>query len=69
MRTRWGIDEFLDLLGLVGDLCIALAAMDDLYPKPMGKVIERLVLDVLGNLLCLCACEFLVGQGLPGNVQ
>ena len=48
-----GVDELVHLLGLVGDLRVALAAMDDLDAEAVRQVVERLVLGVLGDLLRL----------------
>ena len=36
-----GVDEFVDLLGLVGDLRVALGAMNHLHAQLHGQAIER----------------------------
>ena len=36
-----GVDELVDLLGPVGDLRVALAAMDDLDAQLLGQPVER----------------------------
>ena len=37
-----GVDELVHLLGLVGDLRVALAAVDHLHAELHGQVVERL---------------------------
>src|SRR5262249_5723718 len=63
------IDELIDLFGLVRDLGVPFAAMDDFNPQCLCQVIERLVLGMLRDALCLRASEFLVGEGSGGNVE
>ena len=46
-----GIDEFAHFLGPVGDLRVALAAMDHLYAQLHGEAIEGLVVDELPDFV------------------
>ena len=46
-----GIDELVHLFGLVCDLRVALAAMNDLDAELMGKVVEVPRLGVVSDLL------------------
>src|SRR5215510_14678721 len=64
-----GVDELVYLLGLIRDLRVALAAMNDLDAKLVGQVVELLRLGMVRELLRLSATEFLVRQGLPSDVQ
>jgi hypothetical protein len=53
-----GIDELVHFLGLVGDLSVSLAAMDDLNSQFMGEVIEALGARMRGDSLGRLAREF-----------
>ena len=64
-----GVDELVHLFGLIGDLRVALAAMNDLDAELVGQVVELLRLGVVRDLLRLSAAELLVRQGLPSDVQ
>ena len=55
-----GVDELVDLLGLIGDLRVALAAVNDLHAELLGQVVELLRLGVMRDLLRLRAGELLV---------
>src|SRR5215813_15073897 len=64
-----GIDEFVHLFGLIRDLRVALAAMNDLDAELVSQVVEFLRLGVVCDLLRLSAAELLVRQDLPSDVQ
>ena len=64
-----GVDELVHLLGPIGDLRVALAAMNDLDAELVGQVIELLRRGMVRNPLGLRAAEFLVGQRPLGDVQ
>ena len=64
-----GVDEFADFLGPVGDLGVALAAMDHLHAELHGQAIEGLVLDELADLLGVAADDLLVVQQPVGKVD
>ena len=59
-----GVDELVHLFGLIGDLRVALAEMNDLDAELVGQVVELLRLGVVRDLLRLSAAELLVRQGL-----
>ena len=50
-----GIDELVDLLGAVGDLRVALAAMDDLHAQAAGQAVEAAGVDPVADFLGLGA--------------
>ena len=64
-----GIDELVDLFGPVGDLRVALAAVNDLDAQLMGQVVELLGLGVVRDPLGLCGDEFPIRQGPLRDVQ
>ena len=63
------IDELVHLLGLVRDLRVALAAMNDLDAELLGQVVEVLRLGVVSDLLRLRPAEFLFRERLLRDVQ
>ena len=64
-----GVDEFVHFLGLVGDLSVSLAAMDDLNAQFMGEVIEALVARMRGDALGRLAREFLFLKAAGGDIK
>ena len=64
-----GVDELVHLFGLIRDLRVALAAMNDLDAELVGQVVESLRPGVMSDFLRLSAAELLVRQGLPSDVQ
>src|SRR5262245_19707963 len=64
-----GIDELVYLFGLIGDLGVALATMNDLNAQLVGEVIQLPRLGVMSNVLSLSAAELLVCKGLLSNVR
>src|SRR5215510_12882680 len=64
-----GVDELIHLFGLISDLRVALAAMNDLDTELVGQVVEFLRLGMVSNLLRLSAAELLVRQRLTSDVQ
>src|SRR4030095_13381143 len=62
------LERGVHLFGLIRDLRVALAAMNDLDAELVGQVVEFLRLGVVRNLLRLSAAELLVRQGLPSDV-
>jgi hypothetical protein len=57
-----GIDELVHLFGLVGDLRVALAAMNDLDAELLGQVVKVPRLGVVRDSLRLRPAEFLFRQ-------
>ncbi|OIR04280.1 hypothetical protein GALL_134800 [mine drainage metagenome] len=66
---RPGVHKLVDLLGLVGDLCVALAAVDDLHPQRLGEQVELPVLDQLADLLGLFGLQLLLGDRGQSDVD
>src|SRR5262249_16175880 len=64
-----GIDELADLFGLIGDLCVALAAVNDFDAEVVRQMIELLSLGMVGDFFCLSAAELPVRQSLMSDVQ
>jgi hypothetical protein len=64
-----GVDELVHPFGLISDLRVSLAAMNDLDAELVGQVVELLRLGVVRDLLRLRATELLVRQGLPSEVK
>ena len=64
-----GVDELVYLFGLIGDLRVALAAMNDLDAELVGQMVELLGLRVVSDFLRLSATELLVRQRLSSDVQ
>src|SRR5262245_26919560 len=64
-----GVDELVHLFGLIRDLRVALAAMNDLDTELMGQVVKFLRRGVVRDFLRLSAAELLVRQGLLSDVQ
>src|SRR5215510_14119615 len=64
-----GIDELVYLLGFIGNLRIALAAVNDFDAELVRQMIELLRLGVVGDFFCLRAAELAVRQSLMSNVQ
>jgi len=64
-----GIDELADLLRHVGNLGVALAAMDDLDPELLRQGVELAVGDELGDLLRLPALQLAVGEQALADVD
>ena len=55
-----GVDELVHPFGLISDLRVSLAAMNDLDAELVGQVVELLRLGVVRDLLRLRATELLV---------
>ena len=64
-----GVDELVHLFGLVGDLRVALAAVNHLDAELVGQVVEVPRLGVVSDLLRLRAAEFFFRQRLLRDVQ
>ena len=64
-----GIDELVHLFGLIGDLRVALAAMNHLDAELLGQVVKVPRLGVVSDLLRLRPAEFLFRQRLLRDVQ
>ena len=64
-----GVDELIHLLRTVGDLRVALAAVDHLHTQLMGEVVEGPALRVLGDPLRLLAGKLLLLEACGGDVE
>ena len=64
-----GVHELVDLLGSIGNLRVALAAVNDLDAKLAGQVVELQGPGVVRDLLRLGAGELPVRQGPLGDIQ
>ena len=64
-----GVDELVDLLGPVGDLRVALAAVNDLDAELMGQVVELAGRGVVRDPLGLRAGELPIGQRPLGDIE
>src|SRR5208283_3925225 len=64
-----GVDEFIYLFRLVGDLGVALAAMDYFNAKRHGQAIELLPVDELAQLVGGLALDLPVLDGAVADVQ
>ena len=64
-----GIDELVDLLGPIGDLRVALGAMDHLDAQFHRQAVERAVGDELGDFLGIAAGDFFVVQQAAADVD
>ena len=64
-----GIDELVHLFGLIRDLRVALAAVNDLDAELLGQVVKVLRLGVVGDRLRLRLAEFFVRERLLRDVQ
>ena len=63
------IDELVDLLGLVGDLRVALAAMDHLHAELHRQTVEGALLDQVGDFLGVGAADLSVREQLLRDVD
>src|SRR5262245_15703279 len=63
------VDEFVHLLGLIGDLCVTLAAVNYFDAKLMRQMVELLRLCMVGDPFRLSAAELFVRQGLMCDIQ
>ncbi len=64
-----GIDELVHLFGLVRDLRVALAAMNDLDAELLSQMVKVPRLGVVSDLLRLSPAEFLVREGALRDVE
>src|SRR5271165_2796841 len=64
-----GIDELVHLFGLVCDLRVALAAMNDLDTELVGQVVKVPRLGVVSDLLALGPAVFFFCERLLRDVQ
>ena len=63
------VDELVDLFGSIGNLRIALAAMNDLDAKLVGQVVELPRLGVVRDLLGLRAGELPLREGPLRDIE
>src|SRR5262245_50985174 len=63
------INELVDFLGPIGDLRIALTAMNNLDPKLVSQMVELSRRRVVGDPLGLCAVELPISQRSITDVQ
>ena len=64
-----GIDELVHLFGLIGDLRVALAAVNDLDAELLGQVVKVPRLGVVSDPLRLSPAEFLLRQRALRDVE
>ena len=65
-----GVDELVHLLGPVGDLRVALAAMNDLHAELLGQVVELRAASTWCAIFSACApLNFLSAERAVGDVQ